>query len=171
MLGPGRILPLQLSAGWLVETKNSKYLTATITLRGFQMNWADAIFLLIVFVVLGVMFFRDLRYTLRKRASENWPTVEAVVETGDIGPRAISSLPRLLYRVYFTYTYRVSNVKCTGRFCLLAGSKKTAETLKQALTGKSTVVRYDVRDPSISLLSDRQMMGKRVMQGPSWTYN
>jgi hypothetical protein len=135
------------------------------------MNLADAILLPIIFVVLGVMVFRDLRYTLRKRASQNWPTVEGVIESGDIGPRAISALPRLLYRVYFTYSYRVSEVNCTGRFCLLAGSKKAAETLKQALIGKLTVVRYHAQDPGISLLSDRQMMGKRVMQGPSWTYN
>lgn len=135
------------------------------------MSLGDAILLPIIFAVLGVMVFRDLRYTLRKRASRNWPTVEAVIEAGDIGPRAISFLPRLLYRVYFTYSYRVSDVKCTGRFCLLAGSKQAAETLKQALTGKGTVVRYDVRDPGISLLSDHQMMGKRVMQGPPWTYN
>jgi len=127
------------------------------------MNLADAIFLPIVWFVLSFMIFRDLRFTFKKRASEKWPTIEAVIEAGEVGLRG------LLCRVHFTYSYQVYGQRRTGRFSLLTNSK-SAEALKQTLIGKKTSVKYDTRDPDISLLSERQFMGRRVMQGPSWTY-
>jgi hypothetical protein len=128
------------------------------------MNIADAIFLPIVLIVLSIMIFRDLRFTFRKRASEKWPAIEAVIDAGEIGFRG------LLCRVHFTYSYEVNGQRRTGRFSLLTNSNKSGEALKQTLIGKKTGVKYDTRDPDISLLAERQFMGERVMQGPSWTY-
>lgn len=128
------------------------------------MNLADAIFLPIVLIVLSIMIFRDLRFTFRKRASEKWPAIEAVIEAGEVGLRG------LLCRVHFTYSYEVNGQRRTGRFSLLTGSNRSALALRQALVGKKTSARYDARDPDFSLLSEHQFMGRRVMQGPSWTY-
>ena len=132
---------------------------------------ANAIFLACVLAVAAVMVFRDLRYTLRKRSSANWPSAEARIESSTLGHPAISALPRFLYRVHFSYSYQVNGLEYSGRFSLLVGGKTPAESIREALTGKTTLVRYHAQNPSISLLADRRLMGKPVMQGPSWNYN
>jgi hypothetical protein len=135
------------------------------------MNLADAILLPIVLIGLSVMVFLDLRYTFRKRASENWPSMEATIESATVGGRGpMLALPRLIYRVYFRYSYCVNGIAYVGCFFLLAGDKKSGEALQQALTGKKVVAKYDSRHPEVSFLSDQQFMGKRIMQGPGWTY-
>jgi len=128
------------------------------------MNLADAILLPIILIVLSVMIFRELRFIFKKRASENWPAIDAVIDAGEVGLRG------LLCRVHFTYSYEVNGQRRTGRFSLLTDGNKSAEALRQTLVGKKTSVKYDTRDPDISLLSEQSLMGRRVMQGPSWTY-
>jgi hypothetical protein len=135
------------------------------------MNLVDAILLPIMLIGLSYVVFHDLRYTIRKRASKNWPSVEATIDSGVVGFQGpLSSLPSFVYRVHFTYSYRVNGFQYSGRFFLLAGSRKAGQEFRQALAGKSFLVRYDSRQPGVSLLVDREMKGKRVMQGPSWTY-
>jgi hypothetical protein len=135
------------------------------------MSLVDAILLPIILIGLSYMVFCDLRYTLRKRASKNWPSVEATIDGGIVGFRGpLSALPSFLYRVHFTYSYRVNGLQYSGRFFLLADGRKSGEEFRQVLTGKRFLVKYDSRQPGVSLLIDREMMGKRVMGGPSWTY-
>jgi hypothetical protein len=117
------------------------------------------------------MVFADLRYTLRRRASKNWPTTAATIESGIVGFRGpLSGLPRILYRVHFTYSYCVGGLKHGGRFFLLVNSKDAGEELKQELIGRNVLVKFDDGKPGIALLTDEELLGKRVMQGPSWTY-
>jgi hypothetical protein len=131
----------------------------------------DAILLPIIVVGLSYMVFRDLRYTFRKRASQNWPSVEATIDSGIVGFKGpLSALPSLLYRVHFTYSYNVGGARHSGHFFLLADSRKSGEEFRQALAGKKILAKYDSRQPAVSLLIDQEMMGRRVMQGPSWTY-
>jgi hypothetical protein len=129
------------------------------------------IFQLLTMALVSYMVFIDLRYTLRKRASKNWPTTTAVIDSGVVGFRGpFSGLPRILYRVHFTYSYHVGELSHNGRFFVLAGSKNTGEELRRQLVGKSIVVKYDDRKSEVALLIDQELAGKRVMQGPSWTY-
>jgi hypothetical protein len=51
------------------------------------------------------------------------------------------------------------------------GNKKSAEELRQKLVGQSILVAYKLTKPDITFLVDRELMGKRVMQGPSGTYH
>jgi hypothetical protein len=135
------------------------------------MNLADAVLLTIGLIGISYMVFRDLRYMLRKRASKNWPSVEATIDSGVVGFRGLlSAVPSLLHRVHLTYFYQVNGVRYSGRFFLLAGSKESGEALRQAVAGKRILAKYDSRQPGVSLFTDQEMMGKRVMQGPSWTY-
>jgi len=135
------------------------------------MNLANAVLIAIVLIGLSYMVFYDLRYTLRKRASKNWPSVEATIDSGIVGFRGpLSALPSLLYRVHFTYSYRVNGLQYGGRFFLLANSRESGEKVRRALAGKIILAKYNSRQPGVSLSIDREMMGKRVMQGPSWTY-
>jgi hypothetical protein len=101
------------------------------------MNLVDAILLPIILIGLSYMVFCDLRYTLRKRASKNWPAVEATIDGRLVGFRGpLSALPSFLYRVHFTYSYRVNGLKYSGRFFLLANGRNSGEEFRQALSGK-----------------------------------
>lgn len=131
------------------------------------MNLADAIVLGFVVILISVIALGELRYMFRKHASEKWPTMQATIESVTVRPgRALSFLPELK----LTYAYFVDGVRYCGFFFLLAGrNRKCGEGFHQDLTGKSIVIRYNTRHPGISFLSDARIMGKRVMQGPSWT--
>jgi len=135
------------------------------------MNTVEVVLLPIVLIGISYLVFADLRYTLRKRASKNWPSVEAMIGDGFVGSRGrLAVLPRILRRVHLNYSYSVNGQQYMGQFYVLAQGKTSAEALQQAFVGKKISVRYNNRHPEISFLFDLTIMGKRVMQGPSWTY-
>jgi len=132
---------------------------------------AIAVVQLLTMLLVSYMIFADVRYTLRKRASKDWPTTAAKIDSGVVGFRGpLSSLPRILYRVHFTYSYCVGGLKHSGRFFLLVNSKNSGEELLRNLIGREALAKYDGRKPGVALLIDQELVGKRVMQGPSWTY-
>jgi len=128
------------------------------------MNLVDAILLLFMLIVISYMVFFDLRHTFRMRASKNWPTIEATIESSNLGPQG------LLHRVHFTYSYRVNGLHYTGRFDLLAGNTISMKELQRSVVGKKVFVKYDTRHLGVSFLSAKQIVGRRVLQGPIWTY-
>jgi len=131
-------------------------------------NWVLSVFTIIF---ISYMVFADLRYTLRSRRSKNWPTTAATINSGIVGFQGpLSGLPSVLNRVHFTYSYRVRGLEHQGRFFLLVNSKTAGEDLRQKLVGRSVCVKYDDRKPEVALLMDEELVGKRVMQGPSWSY-
>jgi hypothetical protein len=122
-------------------------------------------------ILISYMVFADVRYTLRRRASKNWPTTAATIDSDIGGFRGpLSGIPRILYRVHFTYSYCVGGLKHSGRFFLLVNSKNAEEELRRELVGRNVLVKYDDRKPGVALLIDQELAEKRVMQGPSWTY-
>ena len=132
---------------------------------------AIAVIQLLTMILISYMVFVDVRYTLRKRASKNWPTTAAMIDSGIVGFRGpLSRLPRILCRVHFTYSYSVGGLKHNGRFFLLVQGENAGEELRQELVGKNVFVKYDDGKPGVALLIDQELAGKRVMQGPSWTY-
>jgi len=135
------------------------------------MNLVDAILLPIILIGISYMVFADVRHTLRRRASKNWPTTAATIDSGIVGSRgSLSGLPSILHRVHFTYSYCVGGLRHSGRFFLLVNSKNVGEELRQELVGRNVPVKYDDRKPGVALLIDQELAGKGVMQGPSWTY-
>src|SRR6267378_3596405 len=134
------------------------------------MNLADSIFISLALIAFCLLVVPDFRYTWRKRASENWPTMEATIESAVVRRGGPALAPILfMYRVFFTYSYSVNGIQYSGLFVLIADKKKSGEGLKQALTGKRIVVRYDTRHPKVSFISVIRIIGKRVMQHPHWT--
>jgi hypothetical protein len=122
-------------------------------------------------ILIPYMVFADVRYTFRKRRSKNWPTTAAKIDNGVVGLRGpLSGLPSILHRVHFTYSYSINGLQHTGRFYVLVGDRKIGEKLRQKLVGRSVPIKYDDRKPQVALLMDEALAGKRVMQGPSWTY-
>lgn len=127
-------------------------------------TWTIAIIQLLSMILISYMVFADLRYTLRRRASKSWPTTTATIDSGIVGFRGpLSRLPRILYRVHFTYSYFVNGLKHGGRFFLLTNGKYAGEALRQGLVGRSVLVKYDDRNPGVALLIDQELVGKRVM--------
>lgn len=139
-----------------------------------KMNLASlaiAFIQLFTIILISYMVFVDVRYTLRRRASKSWPTTAATIDSGIVGFRGpFSGLPRLLYRVHFSYSYWVGGLKHNGRFFLLVNSKNAGEELRQKLVGRNVLVKYDNRKQGVAMLIDEELAQKRVMQGPSWTY-
>ena len=132
---------------------------------------ANAVIQVLTMGLICYMVFADVRYTLRRRASKNWPTTAATIDSGTVGIRGpLSGLPSVLHRVHFTYSYQVRGSQYSGRFFLLVSSKKAGEDLRQKLVGRSVLAKYDDRKPEVAFLMDQELAGKRVMQGPSWTY-
>jgi hypothetical protein len=132
---------------------------------------AIAVIQILTMVLVSYMVFADVRYTLRKRASKNWPTTTATIDSGIVGFRGpLSRLPSILYRVHFTYSYCMGGLKHNGRFFLLVQGKNAGGELRQKLVGRNVLVKYDDRKPGVAPLIDQELAGKRVMQGPSWTY-
>jgi hypothetical protein len=136
------------------------------------MRLAIEAFELLFLVVFFVFVLIDARYTFRRRASKNWPATTAMIRSGIVGFRGpFAWIPRVLYRVHFTYSYSVNGIEYSGRFFCLTRGKERGETLCQALVGKSVPVKYNDQKPEVALLTEDELAGKRVMQGPSWTYH
>jgi hypothetical protein len=132
---------------------------------------ARAVIQLLTMVLISYIVFADVRYTLRRRASKNWPTTAATIDSGFVENRGpFSRIPSILKNVDFTYSYCVGGLKYSGQFFLLVTSKTAGEKLRQELVGRNVLVKYDDRKPGVALLIDQELAGKRVMQGPVWTY-
>jgi hypothetical protein len=76
----------------------------------------------------------------------------------------------LLHRVHFTYSYQVNGSDYTGQFDLLAGNTISVKDLQQSMVRKRLEVKYHILRPEVSLISEEQVVGRRVLQGPIWTY-
>jgi len=45
---------------------------------------------------------------------------------------------------------------------------EAAEKLQKQAVGKSVTVKYDPKSPEISFLEERELLGRRVVQNPTW---
>lgn len=97
-------------------------------------------------ILVVFMLFHDLRFTIRKRASKNWPTIEATIDSSHVGPQG------LLHKVHFTYSYLVNGLPYKGHFDLLAGNTISVKELQQSVVGKKALVKYDIQHLGVSLL-------------------
>ena len=46
------------------------------------MSLVEGVLTIVVLILVSYMIFADLRYTLRRRASNNWRTTGAMIESG-----------------------------------------------------------------------------------------
>ena len=87
-------------------------------------------------ILISYMLFADVRYAFRRRASKNWPTTPATIDSGIVGFRGpLSGLPRILHRVHFTYSYSVGGLEHSGRLFLLASNKTAGEEFRREKRG------------------------------------
>lgn len=126
-------------------------------------------YLLVLSVLATIVFWYislEIRHYLRKLRSSDWPTVPGTVQkSGEILDSPVyfgARLPRIL----FGYRYSVSGQTFFGYFVLIVEDKNSASRLEALADGHSVTVRYNPRNPEISVLADRELLTRRVSQYP-----
>jgi len=72
------------------------------------------------------------------------------------------------YRSVFGYAFRANESRYAGFFALHADYEETAEMLQKQAEGMGVTVRYDSKNPDVSLLEDRWILERKVIQNPHW---
>jgi hypothetical protein len=114
--------------------------------------------------------FRNYRYSLLERRSQEWPQVEAIVQKGEArfrGPfLAVSAgkVPKSL----FGYSYAVAGLRHFGFFAVYRENGISAFELQDRLAGQKVSVRYDLDCPNRSFIVEHEILGKPLYQNPDW---
>ena len=117
------------------------------------------------------MFFRAVRYQLKLFRSRSWPIVPGVVQKGETLHSGATTFLYVPFRSLLGYAYQVKGSSHWGFFALVAEDRETAEKLQQQAEGKLVTVRYNPKSPQISVLEDREFLGRRVVQDPMYLDN
>ncbi len=75
------------------------------------------------------------------------------------------------FRSLLGYAYKVNGQSYWGLFALVAEDRDTAEKLQKQAEGKPVSVRYNPKAPDVSLLEDREFLGRKVVQDPLYLDN
>jgi hypothetical protein len=114
------------------------------------------------------MIILQVRHQLRMWRSQSWPTVHGTVQKGEVlhsgGGRA-SFLP---FRSLLGYAFTVNGHPYWGLFVLAAEDMQAAEKLQKQADGIAVTVQYDPKKPDISFLVERELLGRRIVQDPTW---
>ena len=113
----------------------------------------------------------DFRYRARRNLSTNWPTARATIQKGEaqISGPYLSLTAAKVPKGLFGYSYSVKDHRYVGFFtvaCALGLGE--AEDLQEQLNGQSLTIRYNPNRPQESFVVEREILGKRVHQGPNW---
>ncbi len=127
------------------------------------------ILILIVMVTLSLSAVVPVvRYELRKFRSRGWPVVLGTIQKGEILHSGATKFLYVPFRSLLGYTYTVNGHPYWGYFALVAEDRDLAEKLQLQAEGRPVSVRYDPKTPEVSLLEDRELLGRRVIQDPMY---
>lgn len=129
---------------------------------------AQGIFVVVGFIALIVWAIPLFRHGVAKRNSQQWPSVSATIETGEILRGGPSIYQALLYRTLLGYSYSVDGLRCSGLFVLIADDQAIAESLRKQLVGRAILVRYDPARPGVSFVVESELLDRQVIQNPLW---
>jgi|SRR5579862_9062785 len=110
--------------------------------------------------------FRAVRYHLKLFRSRNWPTVRGTVQKGEILQGGATTFLYVPCRSLLGYSYTIDGSPYFGFFAFIAQDRETAEKLQKEAEGQAVTVRYNPKSPAESLLDNRELLGRRVMQDP-----
>src|SRR6267154_2247344 len=111
---------------------------------------------------------RAVRYQSKLFRSRTWPVTAGTVQKGEILRSGATTILYLPFRSLLGYAYKVNGQSYWGLFALVAEDRATAEKLRQQAEGRAVTVRYNPKTPEISLLEDREFLGRRVVQNPTY---
>ena len=109
---------------------------------------------------------RAVRYQLKLWRSRSWPTLPGTVQKGEILHSGRTNFLRVPFRSLLGYAYTVNGHSYWGLFALIAEGLDTAEKLQKQADGKPVSVRHKPNHPEVSLLEEREFLGRRVIQDP-----
>lgn len=110
----------------------------------------------------------EISHGVRIFRSQNWPKVSGTVQKGEVlhsGPARYLQLP---FRSLLGYAYQVNGTSYWGLFVVPVNDMWEAEVMQKRALGKLVTVKYDPKRPSVSLLADREICGRRITQHPTW---
>lgn len=114
---------------------------------------------------------RAVRYQSKLFRSRTWPIVPGTVQKGEILSRGATTFLKVPFRSLLGYAYQVNGRRYWGLFALIAEDRDTAEKLQKQAEGRPVSVRYNPKSPEMSLLEDRELLGRRVIQDPMYLDN
>ena len=109
---------------------------------------------------------RAVRYQSKLFRSRTWPVAPGTVQKGEILHSGATKVLYVPFRSLLGYAYKVNGQSYWGLFALVAEDRETAEKLQQQAEGRAVAVRYNPKTPEVSLLEDREFLGRRVVQDP-----
>jgi hypothetical protein len=110
--------------------------------------------------------FRACRYQSKLFRSRSWPIVPGTVQKGEILQRGATTFLQVPFRSLLGYAYTVNGSPYWGLFAFIAEDRETAEQLQKQAEGRPVTVRYNPKSPEESLLENRELLGRRVIQDP-----
>lgn len=111
---------------------------------------------------------RAVRYQAKLFRSRTWPVVPGTVQKVEILHSGSTKILYVPFRSLLGYAYKVNGQSYWGLFALIAEDMETAEKLQQQAEGRPVSVRYNPKTPEVSLLENREFLGRRVVQDPMY---
>jgi hypothetical protein len=124
---------------------------------------------ILALATLGLIFLvREVGHQMTLIRSRNWPSVEGYVQKGEVLHSGATKFVQLPFRSLLGYRYSVNGESYWGIFVLPAEDMEVAERLQKQTEGKPLAVKYNPRNPSVSILASKELLGRRVIQDPMW---
>ena len=111
---------------------------------------------------------RAARYQSKLFRSRSWPVVPGTVQKGEILSRGATTFLKDPFRSLLGYSYQVNGRSYWGLFALIAEDRDAAEKLQKQAEGRAVTVRFNPKSPEVSVLEDRELLGRRVVQDPMY---
>lgn len=123
----------------------------------------------VVGAAIGLWFIvPEVRFALRTLRSANWPVVEGLLQKGEVIERGATKFLQLPCRSLLGYRYSVNGNSYWGIFVVPAEDTQTGEKLQRQAEGKPVRIKYDPNNPSISIVLDKELLGRPIKQYPYW---
>jgi hypothetical protein len=116
---------------------------------------------------LVILAAQSLRLAWRRGRSRSWPIAPGTVHPVGVKP-GWGFLAPAQYRSIFGYAFPANGSRYAGFFAVEAGREGDALAMQKEMSGTGVTVRYDPKNPDISILEERRILGRRLTQNPHW---
>jgi len=114
-----------------------------------------------------VLAIQSLRLLVRKIQSNSWTVASGTVQSFSV-QRGFGFWAPNQYRSVLGYVFRANESRYAGFFAIEANDEETAKVLQRQAEGTKVTVRFNPRNPDISLIQDQRICGRKVTQNPHW---
>ena len=116
---------------------------------------------------LVVLAVQSLRLAWRRGRSRGWPIAPGTVQPVRV-KQGWGFWAPAQYRSIFAYAFPANGARYAGFFAVEADREEDARAMQKELRGMGLTVRYDPRNPDVSILEERRICGRRITQNPHW---